>query len=268
MGWAVTLLSLISITGHFRASEPPPPSIPEWRMPVNGIETCWTSGMPYCRYGSDRIFIVRIDPRFWKFFAHHYTTLPGAQRLTSEAWRMQLGATLVINAGQYTEDFTHLGILLCDGKNFGTRRHRLWKGILLAEPIDPSYPLAQTIDLNEYPEFDVEGAYSQAVQTMMLVDSNHLIRVNQTDKQARRTLVAEDTSRRILLIVTEGDYTLWEIGQWILGAGLDVTRALAMDGGAQAQLALDLNSDKVTIPQKQMVLPAVVAVKPRDVQSD
>ncbi len=237
-------------------------------MPIGGFETCWASGAPYCRYGSDRIFIVRVDPKFWMFSAHHYTTLPGAQRLTSDAWRTQLGATLVINAGQYTEDFTHLGILLCDGKNFGTRRHRLWKGLLLAEPIDPAYPIAQTIDLNEQPEFDVEAAYSQAVQTMMLVDSNHLIRVNRTDKQARRTIVAEDTSRRILLIVTEGDYTLWEIGQWVLASGLDVTRALAMDGGAQAQMSLEINSEKVTIPGKQIVLPGIVALKPRHVLND
>lgn len=256
------LLCLLAVFA-VHASEPPPAEIREWKQRADGFETTTVSGSPLCRYGSDLIHLVRINPKLWQFTAHHYSTLPGAQRLTAEAWRDHLKASIVINAGQYTDDFTHLGILYCSGKHFGTRQHRIWNGIFLAEPYDPVYALVRTIDLLEHPDFKVEGMYAQAVQTMMLVDSTGAIRVNHTDKQARRSVIAEDKSGNILCLVTEGDYTLWDLGSWITASNLDIIRALALDGGAQAQLAIQINSEKITIPQHQIVLPGVISVQPR-----
>jgi len=82
--------------------------------------------------------------------------------------------------------------------------------------------------------------------------------------------VAMDKQGRVLLVVTEGAYTLWDIGVLLRESGWELVQALALDGGNEASLVVDLNgvryrsfendrsgSDAATL----VTLPAILAVQ-------
>jgi hypothetical protein len=98
--------------------------------------------------------------------------------------------------------------------------------------------------------------------------------VRKSDRVANRTLVGEDSQGRLLVITSEGGYTLWEMAQLLRAGPLDLTHAMSMDGGAESKMLVkhrdfawasfgpwdgeDAGGLRADAP-----LPAVVAVYPR-----
>ncbi len=42
---------------------------------------------------------------------------------------------------------------------------------------------------------------------------------------------------KIYIFVTEGEWTLWKLAEFLMSSGLKLRHAMSMDGGAQAQIA-------------------------------
>ncbi len=234
-----------------------------WQEVAPGLDFCMLQTPQYCKSGSPENIVLRIHPEKWSFKTYHFGTLPVKERIPCYQWREVLGVPLVINAGQYTEDYTHLGWLISNGKNLGTRQHPIWKGLFASEPLDKGLPYAQIIDLNDSPTSLVTFRYSEAIQSLMLFDIKHEIRVNRTPNQARRSIIAEDYSGNILLFVSKGEYTLWDYATMLLQSRLDLKQAMSLDGGSQAQIAFSFTNNEMYYPLLQIPLPAILAISPR-----
>jgi hypothetical protein len=97
------------------------------------------------------------------------------------------------------------------------------------------------IDLR-YTAFDpAANPYRQVAQSLMLLDRFGHIRVRRSPVVSHRTAVAQDKAGRILVIITEGGYTLWEFAGFLSRAGLDLREVMSMDGGSESQLDLKLD---------------------------
>src|SRR5258708_1199839 len=59
-------------------------------------------------------------------------------------------------------------------------------------------------------------------------------------RRASRTIGAEDTKGSLIVIVTEGGYTLADLGSLLRGAPLELTQAMSMDGGLEAEMVVTL----------------------------
>jgi hypothetical protein len=87
---------------------------------------------------------------------------------------------------------------------------------------------------------------------------------------ANRTALAIDDQGRILVVVTEGGHTLWELAQALKNSGLGLREVMTMDGGAESQLALKAAgfsyehygrpSPAPDLPWTRQALPAVLAI--------
>ena len=62
--------------------------------------------------------------------------------------------------------------------------------------------------------------------------------LRRSDWHANRTVLATDRSGRLLILYTEGAYTLWDLADWIERSDLDVRHAMSLDGGFEAQLCV------------------------------
>jgi len=76
------------------------------------------------------------------------------------------------------------------------------------------------------------------VQSMMLLDRYGVIRVRRTERIAPRSVVAELSSGHLIIVVTEGSYTLWETGALLRESGWGVVEAIALDGGSESNLVV------------------------------
>ncbi|RJX32693.1 MAG: hypothetical protein C4525_09890 [Desulfarculus sp.] len=241
-----------------------------WRELRPGLEFAFLQNVASARSGSARVAVLRVDPARFSF---RVLAAPAGQAgLTAGQWRRASGALAVFNAGQYTAERKYLGHLMQDGKTL-SRPVPQQDGLFLAEPADESLPRARVID-QRYTAYDpASSPYRQAAQSLMLVDRFGQVRVRRSNRVAHRTAVAEDDQGRILVLVTEGGHTLWELAHALLASGLGLREVMSMDGGPESQL--DVKVDQFSyqqfgrapaapdLPWLRQPLPAALAVLPR-----
>jgi hypothetical protein len=111
----------------------------------------------------------------------------------------------------------------------------------------------------------------------MLFDHTGKKRVKKGNWVANRTAVAQDRQGRILVFVSEGGFTIWDFARLLQTSGLNLVKAMSMDGGYESELAVRVREfgyvtygqwetndyGDISLPGIQMPLPAVIAVYPR-----
>lgn len=239
-----------------------------------GAEVLHLDASDIVRRGPPQVLVVRIAGPV-ELAPHHYATEGFEGPRPAGEWAAALGVPLVFNAGQFDENLTHLGWLRRDGAWIVPQRHQAFQGILLSGPIDGA-AWARVVDLDQADPAVVQR-YRHAIQSMMLIDDQRRTRVRDSGKAACRTVVAEDTRGRILLVFTEGAVTLAELARWLLDQDLDIVRAMNLDGGIESQLVIDTPELQLSFYGQygtgptalegapgtlQYPLPAVIAVRP------
>ncbi len=218
------------------------------------------------------ICVLRIDPQRYRFRVLNFLREGVSEPLKISDWIEKSKALAVFNAGQYYPDFSYMGLLISGGKKIQGRLHRLFQALFLAEPLRGDLQKARILDLAEE-EFDPEAhGYLEVAQSFMLLDRWKNIRVRRTPNMAARTILAEETGGNLLLFLTQGPYTLWDLAEIIRDGPFSVLRAMSMDGGEEAQLVLrtgDFSYPPLSEVQTQgathsRALPTVIAVYPRD----
>ncbi|MBW1712871.1 MAG: phosphodiester glycosidase family protein [Deltaproteobacteria bacterium] len=232
----------------------------------------------YRRLGSPLIGVVRLDPDLVRFEVFHFRDLPSGRPLTVEQWQKQTKALITVNSGQFDRRGTHLGLLIRGGTNIGTGLLSVWKGVFAAEPVNKTLPKAVLIDLAYTPFDPAANLYTQAVQSFMLLDIKGRKRVRKSDWKANRTILATDQAGRVLLLCTEGGYTLWGFADWLKESKLGVVQAMSLDGGYKSEMAVKVGDfeyvtygqwetndyGNLSLPGFRATLPAVIGVFARD----
>ena len=248
---------------------------PRFRELQPGMEFASFRGEPYCRMGLSEIAVLRLDPRQVRFHMSHYTQLAEQLPLDILEWERRSGALAVFNAGQYYPDYSYMGLFVSDGNVVSSRLHPGFKAALVASPRSGG-PGARVLDLDAHPIRADELPWREVAQSFMLFDDDGEIRVRQSSQVAYRTAVGEDAQGRILVIGTEGGYTLYELAGLLKTLPLGLRHAMSMDGGDEAALCVHAGTFLYasfgrrtplgTVPnpiRPTVPLPAVVTVLPR-----
>jgi hypothetical protein len=199
-----------------------------------------------------QMMALRIDPAYFTFRAHY---LPG-EPLSLAQWRSALpGAVALVNANFFTPEWTINGLLVTDGLAYGTSYTD--RGGMFS--VQGGVPRLQSLLRQPY-----QGeALEQAVQAfpMLVLDGQAAHRNENQRRPSRRTVIAQDSAGRILLLATPllgGG--LYDLSAYLPAAGLDVVTALNLDGGGSTMLFIGPSGYE--IPSLDPV-PAVLAVYPR-----
>jgi hypothetical protein len=248
---------------------------PHWRTLKPGLEFATMSGTPVCRQGSPEIALLRIDPAQAIVRVHHYTLEAVDTPPDIVEWLRLTGAHAVFNAGQFYPDWSYMGILVSNGHVVSGRPHRDFKAALVAAPAKGP-PAARVLDLDGAPLDPRAPGWREVAQSFMLFDSTGKIRVRSSDRVANRTGVGEDHHGRLIVVTTEGGYTLSDFARLIRHAPLQLKHAMSMDGGYEAELCVEAGGFRYASfgpwkkktreddpPGAQTPLPAVVSVSAR-----
>lgn len=246
-------------------------SAPRWRALQPGVEFATLRGEPYCRHGSSQVGVLRIDPARVSLRVAHYTRQPERQPLKLTEWQRRLDAIAVFNAGQYYPDLSYMGVLVSQGRVLSSRPHPQFRAALVADPVGGG-SAARVLDLDRSPLRDARGRWREIAQSFMLFDARGRLRVRKSDQVANRTVVAEDRDGRVVVVVSEGGYTLWEFAEMLRHSPLALTHAMSMDGGHEAGLCVESGNFRYANlgrwngkddPDGAVPLPAVIAVTRR-----
>ena len=210
---------------------------PRWRTLAPGLEFTLMRGDPYCRRGSPEIAVLRIDPARATIAVHHYTQRTEQRPLSIVEWMRATGAVAAFNAGQYYPDYSYMGMLVSGGRAIFARPHPEFRAALVADPVGGGAG-AHVLDLAPDSLVNVARAWREVAQSFMLFDRSGNVRVRQSGQESNRTVVAEDRLGRLLVLTSEGGYTLWEFARWLQDSKLEVAHAMSMDGGLEAELCV------------------------------
>jgi len=220
--------------------------------------------------------VTDIDPERYRFSVHFYAQEGLPQPPTIKDWQQQTGHHLIFNAGLFRDNFAYLGLLYKNGQSVGSRRHLMWQGLFVAEPMVTTKPNARVMDL-AVESFDEQRlAYKEAAQALMLLDRAGKIRVRQSGKRAFQTVVGEAANGHILVFKSLDPVTLFDFGQCLHDTLPALYQVMSMDGGSSSDLlipeSLWKGHDKGHPAWKSLFagttavhipLPAVIGISPR-----
>ena len=221
----------------------------------------------------DSLAVVKIDPASNAFRVFHGT--PKAITV----WQEELAAPIVFNGSYYKRSGKPCGLVIADGKPFGPAGNRQMRGMFVAEPkgMSPDLPRATILDLLTTRVDPKKLPWTQGVQSFpLLLDYKGKIRVSDSDKRSRRTVIATDRNGNILVFNTANRFfTLFGMAEFLKGSKFDIDSALNLDGGTEAQLSIKTKDFEFFSPpsweksigdiidQQKFWLPTVVGVFPR-----
>jgi|SRR5439155_20985303 len=243
-----------------------------WRTIRPGAEFATLRGDPYCKHGPATIAALRLDPARVRLRVRHYSLLPEGRPLNIAQWQAATGALAVFNAGQYYEDYSYMGLLVSDGRVVSRRVHPDFKAALVSVPV-AGPPTTRVLDLSREPLDPDSLPWREVAQSFMLFDRSGELRIRRSDRIANRTAVGEDRHGRLLVLTSEGAYTLADFAALLRKAPLDLDQVMSMDGGYEAELCVRTegfryasfgrwrnDADAEESPGGRTPLPAVVTV--------
>ena len=246
-----------------------------WRELAPGLEFGTVHGEPYCRRGSAAIAVLRMDPERVKLRVRHFTQNRERRPLDVVEWQRRTNAVAVFNAGQFYPDYRYMGLLASGGEWLSSRPHPGYQALLVAGPQgEEERTSARVIDLAGESNSPDSLPWNEVAQSYMLFDTAGTLRVRRSERIANRTVVGEDRDGRLLVMVSEGAYTLADIAHVLQHSRLHLTHAMSMDGGREAELVVTHGSfryasfgawakedEHPSSPAARVPLPAVVSVE-------
>jgi hypothetical protein len=188
--------------------------------------------------GDAQITILRIDPEFWdlQFIGVSNTGEPSGH--TARAWAEAHNLTAVINAGMFdTDGKTHLGYLRYR-EQVSNGHANAYKSVAAFDPRASGLPRFHIYDLDSsgVTMESILKDYASAVQNLRLIKRPGASQWGQQQKKWSEAALGEDSSGRILFIFSRSPFSMHDLNQDLLSAGIGVVAAQHLEGGPEAQL--------------------------------
>lgn len=180
--------------------------------------------------------VVRVDPALAELKLG-LASRDGAEH-TAAAWADQLGFLATINAGMFEKDHRKNVGRLVDGAHVNHGEYNAYQSALLINPKKPGLPKAQLIDLDDAGGKELAAQYQTVVQNLRLVKGQGESVWKPNGRAWSEAAVAQDKQGRILFLFVREGYPMSEFNRLLLSSGLEVVRAMHVEGGPEASLSL------------------------------
>ncbi|MBO9325905.1 MAG: phosphodiester glycosidase family protein [Roseiflexus sp.] len=201
------------------------------------------------------IYAVRLDPGTIRLRIRYDPEAPQPLR----TWFVAHRPLVAVNGGFFTAENQATALIVSDGTVYGTSYAgfggmlaatpdgRIWIQALRDEPYDPNIPLDQAIQ--SFP--------------MLIYPGGVVASINDNGQRARRTAVAIDRAGRVLLVVCPTSaFSLQELAAWLASSGMEIDRALNLDGGSSSGIFVDAGAVRWQI-DSFAALPSVLLIESR-----
>jgi hypothetical protein len=211
--------------------------------PIGDAASKWqplAPGMEIKLLADSKITVVRIDPALWELeFAGISRTRESAGH-TAREWCEGRKFAVAINAGMYhTDAKTHVGYLR-SGEHINSNQVTKYQSVAAFGPRDATLPRFRIFDLDA-PGVTLRGIlknYSSVVQNLRLIKRPGASQWGQQEKKWSEAALGEDSGGHILFIFSRSPFSMHDLNQELLSAGIGLVAAQHLEGGPEAQLYL------------------------------
>ena len=193
------------------------------------------------RLNASGVTIVKVDPRGYSFkllcASEH-----GKIKMTPKTWCQKQSLITATNAGMYQEDgIRNVGYM----KNFShinnPKLSAAYKAVLAFNPIEPTLPEIQIIDLKCQDFERLRFKYQTLVQNIRMISCQQENVWSKQDKMWSMAVFGIDKSGNALFIFTESRYSGYDFANILLSIPISIHNAMYLEGGQQASLYFSAN---------------------------
>ena len=226
-----------------------------------------------------KITVLRIDAHLWELELIGTSSTGESAGHTAREWCEANKLTAAINAGMFkTDGATHVGFMRFR-EHVNNGKLNDYQSVAAFDARDPSL-------LPPFRIFDLDGPgvtlqsilkdYSSAVQNLRLIKRPGSNQWGQQGRMWSEAALGEDSSGRVLFIFSRQPFSMHDLNQELLSAGIDLVAAQHLEGGPEAQLYLRVGETQVEtfgsyetsfkendLNAKPWPIPNVLGVRPR-----
>jgi uncharacterized protein YigE (DUF2233 family) len=229
-----------------------------WDQLAPGIEERWVPvdfDIP-----EQVVYAVRIDPSEVTFQIHY----EAGSAQSVEEWQAATGAAVIVNGGFFSGSYTPVGRIVMDGVMYGFPLNYGERSIGVAglfTVLDGEVEM-YAIGRSDYSPRGMR--FDQAIESypVLLLPGRQPTYPEETNEEARRTLIGIDDQKRVIILVSNVQFTLHEIADWLAESDLNLDTALNLDGGRSTGISVNTPGHSLTIPA-YVPLPIMIAVYPK-----
>ena len=230
-----------------------------WTPASKGIEYARIPAFGALARKGNSILLARIDPASVLFRVYYH----GGRGKPVQSWIKEFpSAALIVNANFYQGNGRALGLVMIDNKVVSQPSGRPGAGRFQVKDEVPSVgPMVG----DEVTANQKAARYTEAFEgyPLLIAQGQQITSIARYDAKfhSRRTIIAQDSKGRILLIVTTPtEVSLAEMTDWLLNSGLDIVTALNLDGGLSSQMLIPASGDQPELITGISNVPTVLVV--------
>ena len=228
----------------------PAPSVSDWKSIAPGMDLRYVTAKRPSSVGDSRIVILRMDPSQWQLEAVGITQTGESAGHTARAWSQSRNLSAAINAGMFDKDYkTHLGYM-GSPSHINNNHANAYQSVAAFEPRDPqSHPRFRIFDLDAPGVHfqDILKDYSSALQNLRLVKRSGMNQWAQQERKWSEAALGEDDTGRILFIYSRSPFSMHDLNDELLAAGIGLVAAQHLEGGPEAQLYVHVGATEMEL---------------------
>jgi hypothetical protein len=213
----------------------------DWQLLSPGMELRYLAvTRPQVTRGA-RLTVLRIDAHLWELEIMGTSRTGETAGHTAREWCETHKLTAAINAGMFkTDGTTHVG--------FMRFREHLNNGKVNSYQSVAAFDARGPASLAPFRIFDLDSPgvtlesilkdYGSAVQNLRLIKRPGSNQWSQQDRMWSEAALGEDSSGRVLFLFSRTPFSMHDLNQQLLSAGIGLVAAQHLEGGPEAQLYL------------------------------
>jgi len=186
-----------------------------------------------------RITVLRIDPQLWELELIGTSQTGESAGHTAREWCETHKLNAAINAGMFkTDGKTHVGFMR-SREHVNNGKVNSYQSVAAFDARDSNSPAPFRIFDLDAPQITLQSilkVYDSAVQNLRLIKRPGLNQWGQQGRMWSEAALGEDTSGRVLFLFSRTPFSMHDLNQELLSAGIGLVAAQHLEGGPEAQL--------------------------------
>lgn len=217
----------------------------DWQSLSPGMDLKYVSVHRAGAPSDARITILRIDAHLWELQAIGPSSTGEASNHTAREWCEAHQLSAAINAGMFkTDGKTHVGFMRFREHTDNGKTNN-YQSVAAFDPHNStSQPPFRIFDLDA-PQVSMPAIladYDSAIQNLRLIKRPGANQWSQQTRMWSEAALAEDESGRVLFIFSRTPFSMHDLNQELLAAGIGIVAAQHLEGGPEAQLYIHVGA--------------------------
>ena len=222
----------------------------DWKSLAPGMDLRYVTARKPSFVGDSRIVILRMDASLWQLEAVGITQTGDSAGRTARDWSHSRNFSAAINAGMFDKDYkTHLGYMGSPSHVNNSHRNA-YQSVAAFEPRDSqSLPSFRIFDLDA-PGIhfgEILEDYTSVVQNLRLVKRPGVNQWPQQERKWSEAALGEDEAGHILFIYSRSPFSMHDLNEELLAAGIGLVAAQHLEGGPEAQLYVHVGTTEMEL---------------------